>query len=87
MQRKTQADQMKAQVDMQKAQSKDAIEIERIQSQEKIAESGLEQKLISDVIDARTKGDKITSEEATKAAEIAAKLASEITSGNNNGQK
>jgi hypothetical protein len=85
VQRKTQADQMKAQVDMQKAQSKDAIEIERIQSQEKIAESGLEQKLISDIIDAKTKGDKITSEEATKAAEIAAKLASDITSGNNDG--
>jgi len=85
VQRKAQADQMKAQVDMQKAQAKDAIELARIESQEKIAESGMEQKLISDVIDAKTKGEKITSEEATKAAEIAAKLASDITSGNNNG--
>jgi len=85
VQRKTQADQMKAQVDMQKSQAKDAIEIERIQSQETIAESGLEQRLISDIIDAKTKGDRITSEEATKAAEIAAKLASDITSGNNDG--
>ena len=39
VQRKSQADMMDAQVDMQKSQSRDAIEMERIRSQEKVAES------------------------------------------------
>jgi len=85
VQRKSQADMMDAQVDMQKSQSRDAIEMERIRSQEKVAESNLEQKLISDMIDAKVEGDKIESEEMKKAAEIASKLASDITSDNNNG--
>ena len=85
VQRKSQADMMDAQVDMQKSQSRDAIELERIRSQEKIAESSLEQKLVSDMIDAKVEGDKIESEEMQKAAEIASKLASDITSDNNNG--
>ena len=85
VQRKSQADMMDAQVDMQKSQSRDAIEMERIRSQEKIAESSLEQKLVSDMIDAKVEGDKIESEEMQKAAEIASKLASDITSDNNNG--
>jgi len=85
VQRKSQADMMDAQVDMQKSQSRDAIEMERIRSQEKVAESNLEQKLISDMIDAKVEGDKIESEEMQKAAEIASKLASDITSDNNNG--
>jgi hypothetical protein len=85
VQRKAQADMMDAQVDMQKSQSRDAIELERIRSQEKVAESNLEQKLVSDMIDAKVEGDKIESEEMQKAAEIASKLASDITSDNNNG--
>ena len=85
VQRKAQADMIDAQIDMQKSQSRDAIELERIRSQEKIAESSLEQKLVSDMIDAKVEGDKIESEEMQKAAEIASKLASDITSDNNNG--
>ena len=86
VQRKAQADMVDAQVDMQKAQSRDAIELERIRSQEKIADASVKQKLVSDVIDAQVEGEKIESEEATKAAEIASKLASDITSDNTNGQ-
>ena len=85
VQRKAQADMIDAQVDMQKSQSRDAIEMERIRSQEKIAESSMEQKLVSDIIDAKVEGEKIDSEEAQKAAEIASRLASDITSDNNNG--
>ena len=85
VQRKAQADMIDAQVDMQKSQSRDAIEMERIRSQEKIAESSMEQKLVSDIIDAQVEGEKIDSEEAQKAAEIASRLASDITSDNNNG--
>ena len=86
VQRKAQADMVDAQVDMQKAQSRDAIELERIRSQEKIADASVKQKLVSDVIDAQVEGEKIESEEATKAAEIASRLASTITSGNTNEQ-
>ena len=86
VQRKAQADMVDAQVDMQKAQSRDAIELERIRSQEKIADASVKQKLVSDVIDAQVEGEKIESEEATKAAEIASRLASDITSDNTNGQ-
>ena len=75
-----------AQIDMQKAQSRDAIELERIRSQEKIAEAGVRQKLVSDVIDAQVEGEKIESEEATKAAEIASRLATNVTSDNTNEQ-
>ena len=85
VQRKAQADMIDAQIDMQKSQSRDAIEMERIRSQEKIAESSMEQKLVSDIIDAQVEGEKIDSEEAQKAAEIASRLASDITSDNNNG--
>lgn len=85
VQRKAQADMLDAQIDAQKSQSRDAIELERIRSQEKIAESSMEQKLVSDIIDARVEGEKIESEEAQKAAEIASKLASDITSDNNDG--
>ena len=85
VQRKAQADMLDAQIDAQKSQSRDAIELERIRSQEKIAESSMEQKLVSDIIDAQVEGEKIESEEAQKAAEIASKLASDITSDNNNG--
>ena len=85
VQRKAQADMIDAQIDMQKSQSRDAIEMERIRSQEKIAESSVEQKLVSDIIDAQVEGEKIDSEEAQKAAEIASRLASDITSDNNNG--
>ena len=85
VQRKSQADIMDAQIDAQKSQSRDAIELERIRSQEKIAESSLEQKLVSDIIDAKVEGEKIESGEAQKAAEIASKLASDITSDNNDG--
>jgi hypothetical protein len=86
VQRKAQADTIDAQIDMQKSQARDAIELERIRSQEKIAESGMEQKLISDVLEAKVKGDEISSEEAIKAAEIASRLATDITSGNNDGE-
>ena len=85
VQRKAQADMLDAQIDAQKSQSRDAIELERIRSQEKIAESSMEQKLVSDIIDAQVEGEKIESEEAQKAAEIASKLASDITSDNNDG--
>jgi len=85
VQRKAQADMIDAQIDMQKSQSRDAIEMERIRSQEKIAESSVEQKLVSDIIDAKVEGERIESEEMQKAAEIASKLASDITSDNNNG--
>ena len=85
VQRKAQADIMDAQIDAQKSQSRDAVEMERIRSQEKIAESSMEQKLVSDIIDAKVEGEKIDSEEAQKAAEIASRLASDITSDNNNG--
>ena len=80
-----QGDMMDAQIDAQKSQSRDAVEMERIRSQEKIAESSMEQKLVSDIIDAKVEGEKIDSEEAQKAAEIASRLASDITSDNNNG--
>jgi len=85
VQRKAQADMIDAQIDMQKSQSRDAIEMERIRSQEKIAESSVEQKLVSDIIEAKVEGERIESEEMQKAAEIASKLASDITSDNNNG--
>ena len=85
VQRKAQADMIDAQIDMQKSQSRDAIEMERIRSQEKIAESSVEQKLVSNIIDAKVEGERIESEEMQKAAEIASKLASDITSDNNNG--
>ena len=85
VQRKAQADIMDAQIDAQKSQSRDAVEMESIRSQEKIAESSKEQKLVSDIIDAKVEGEKIDSEEAQKAAEIASRLASDITSDNNNG--
>ena len=85
VQRKSQADMIDAQIDMQKSQSRDAIEMERIRSQEKIAESSVEQKLVSNIIDAKVEGERIESEEMQKAAEIASKLASDITSDNNNG--
>ncbi len=85
VQRKAQADMIDAQIDMQKSQSRDAIEMERIRSQEKIAESSVEQKLVSDIIEAKVEGERIDSEEAQKAAEIASRLASDITSDNNNG--
>ena len=85
VQRKSQADMIDAQIDMQKSQSRDAIEMERIRSQEKIAESSVEQKLVSDIIEAKVEGERIESEEMQKAAEIASKLASDITSDNNNG--
>jgi len=85
VQRKAQADMIDAQIDVQKSQSRDAIEMERIRSQEKIAESSVEQKLVSDIIEAKVEGERIESEEMQKAAEIASRLASDITSDNNNG--
>ena len=62
------------------------LSLRELGHKKKIAEAGVRQKLVSNVIDAQVEGEKIESEEATKAAEIASRLATNITSDNTNEQ-
>lgn len=69
-QAKVQVDMAKLQLEAQKSRARDTIEMERISSQERMAEASVKQRMIDTIIDAQTDQKKIASEELKKGAEI-----------------
>ena len=77
-QAKMQVDMAKLQLDAQKARAKDMIEMERIDSQERMAEASVRQRMIDTVIDAQVESEKISSAELQKGAEIGVKISQDM---------
>jgi hypothetical protein len=77
-QAKMQVDMAKLQLDAQKARAKDMIEMERIGSQERMADASVRQRMIDTVIDAQVESKKISSAELQKGAEIGVKISQDI---------
>jgi hypothetical protein len=77
-QAKMQVDMAKLQLDAQKARAKDMIEMERIGSQERMADASVRQRMIDTVIDAQVESKKISSAELQKGAEIGVKISQDM---------
>ncbi len=77
-QAKMQVDMAKLQLDAQKARAKDMIEMERIGSQERMADASVRQRMIDTVIDAQVESEKISSAELQKGAEIGVKISQDM---------
>ena len=73
-QAKMQVDMAKLQLEAQKSRAKDMIEMERIDSQERMADASVKQRMVDTIIDAQTSQKKIDSEELKKGAEIGVQL-------------
>jgi hypothetical protein len=69
-QNKMQVDMAKLQLDAQKARTKDAIEIERINAQERMARQAVEQRILDTMVDAQVEKSRIDSQELQKGVEI-----------------
>lgn len=78
-QQKMQVDMAKLQLEAQKSRSKDAIEYERITSQERMADQAAKQRIFGTVVDAAVQRKKINSEELKKGVEIGLQVGNKLT--------